>query len=143
MALRDIITKDLGWKIFSLILAVVIWLTVDTVSKESSGHPTNPLEDWELRTLSDMPVLVVSEAGDVREFKVSPDHVQVTVRANPDTPIEDLEKEVHVTVDLTDIESSRGLRKRVDVSTPPGVILESVTPEDLYVVIPPARINKE
>jgi YbbR domain-containing protein len=143
MALRNIVTKDLGWKLFSLGLAVVIWLTISAVSKESSGHITNPLEDWELRTLSDMPVLVVSEAGDARQFKVSPDHVEVTVRASPDTPIEALEKEVHVTVDLTDIESSRGLRKRVDVATPPNVTFVGVTPEDLYVVIPPQRINKQ
>jgi YbbR domain-containing protein len=143
MALRDIITRDLGWKLFSLFLAVIIWVTVKTVSQESPAQAANPLEDWEIRTLNDMPVLVVSEAEDVRQFKVSPDHVQVTVRSSPDMPLETLEREVHVTVDLTDIESSRGLRKKVDVSTPPGVILESVTPEDLYVVIPPVRTNKQ
>ena len=43
MALRDLATKDLSWKLFSLGLATVIWLTVQAVRQGQS-------DAWETRT---------------------------------------------------------------------------------------------
>jgi hypothetical protein len=34
MTLQDIITKDVGWKLFSLVLATGIWFTVRPVGRE-------------------------------------------------------------------------------------------------------------
>jgi YbbR domain-containing protein len=143
MALRDIVTKDLGWKTFSVVLAIVIWLTVKSVSSETPVTGTDPLATWATRPFTNLPVLVVSAAADVREFKVSPETVDIRVSARPETIAGISDKEIHVTVDLTDIEAARGLRKRVDVSTPTGVTVVSVVPSEVEIVVPPKSSTKK
>ena len=65
--MSDWVTKDFWWKLFSLILAVVIWLTVykireaPVISAAVAGVPL---------TYGSLPVLVVSGASDVRDFRV-------------------------------------------------------------------------
>ena len=67
--MRDWFTKDFGWKLFSLFLAVAIWLTVHKIYEEpgtasglAGGYPV---------TFANLPVLVVSAAADVRDFHVT------------------------------------------------------------------------
>jgi YbbR domain-containing protein len=133
--MRDAITKDFGWKLFSLALAVIIWLTVKAVSTENP-RDAYPLGDWGTRSFTNLPVLVVSAAADVRELKVRPDNVEVTVRGRPEIMTALQQQEIHVLVDLTDIESARGMRKRINASAPPGVTIIRVEPSEVDVVIP-------
>jgi len=138
--MRDWIIKDLGWKLFSLTLAVAIWVTVKTLSGDMpETHPVSPMGVSQSVTFTNLPVLVVSSAADVREFKVKPDAIAVTVRGRPDVIAALHQKEIHVTVDLTDVESARDLRERVDVSTPPDVTFISANPREVEVVVPPKR----
>ena len=139
MGLPAVITKDLRWKLLAFLLAMVIWGAVHNVTQNKSGAVENPLQPWESRTLAGLPVLVVSAAADVREFKVQPETIAVTVKAPPEIMAALVEKEIEAHVDLTNIESARSLRKRVVVSTPPGVVLVRVDPLDVEVVIPPRK----
>jgi YbbR domain-containing protein len=136
--MRDLLTKDLGWKLFSVALAIAIWLIVQTIRNEV-GTGVNPLGAMMTRTFNDLPVLVVSAAANVREFKVKPDAVQVTVSGRPEVVAALQEREIHVTVDLTDIESAQSLRKRIDVAVPMGVTLVRVIPADADIVMPARR----
>jgi hypothetical protein len=138
--MRNLLTKDVGWKLFSLALALGIWFTVHALSREALT-PARPLESWATRAFSDVSVLVVSAAADVREFTVRPALVQVTVSGRPEVMTALEEKEIRVTVDLTGIEAARDLKKRVDVSVPPGVTVVRVAPAELDVVVPPKREN--
>ena len=135
MATRNWITHDFVWKALSVILAVAIWLTINKIQEEPQkpGAHVNTVE----KPLDNLPVLVVSAAADVRNFRVDPETVNVTVRGQPDVLAAIQPGQVHVVVDLTDIESARDLRKRVDVSMPPGVTLVKVDPLEVNVVIPP------
>lgn len=136
MALRDIVTKDVGWKLFSVMLALAIWLIVHAISADS-GNRINPLNGSMTHTFQSVPVLAVSSVGDMRAFKVSPGAVQVTVSGKPEA-INALEtKQLHALVDLTELESARDWKKRVDVSAPPGITVISTVPTDVTVVVPP------
>lgn len=129
MWLRDFIVKDFWLKLFSLAVAVLIWVTISiAIQQENAGNS---------RTFADLPVLVVSSTADVHEFKVQPGRVEVEVRGPPSVLSKLTEKDVRVTVDLTDVEPAQSPRKRVDVSTPPGVALVRVFPADVGVVAPP------
>jgi hypothetical protein len=140
MPLRDTVTKDFGWKLLSLLMAAGIWVTVKTVSSGPAATAVvNPFEESKARPFDNLPVIVMSAAADPRSFKVRPDTVDVTVRGNPDFIDRLTEKDIHVTVDLTDIESARDLRKRVDVSVPPGITLVRVAPTDVSVIVPPKK----
>jgi YbbR domain-containing protein len=136
--MRDLLTEDFGWKLFSVALAIAIWLIVQTIRNEPVTG-ANPPGAIMTRTFNDLPVLVVSAAADVREFKVKPSAVQVTVSGRPDVVGVLAEKEIHATVDLTGIESTQSLTKRIDVSAPMEVTLLRVFPADAEVVVPPKR----
>ncbi|MGD0349317.1 MAG: CdaR family protein [Verrucomicrobiota bacterium] len=140
MALRDWFIKDLGWKLFSVVLAVTIWVTVYKI-REESGSPTTPLAGDKL-TYDDLPVLVVSAASDVRNFRVTPDTVTVTVSGPPNVMAVLQANQIRAVVDLTGIEPGKESRRRVDVSTPPEVTLLRVKPSSVDVIFPPPSGKK-
>jgi len=140
--MRDWLIKDFGWKLFSLVLAVGIWLTVHKILEESAPAPVvvppappSPVAT----TFTNLPVLIVSAAADVREFHVTPNAVTVTVSGQPEIMAALQVDQIHALVDLTDIEAARNLQRRVDISTPTGVTLVNVEPPEVDVVIPPQR----
>lgn len=133
--MRDFFTKDIGWKIFSLVLAVILYITVS----QATGSAGRPLEARAVHTYRGVPVLVMSSAADVREFKVDPDVVQVTLRGRPEILTQLQEEDIRVTVDLTGIKSAAGLKMRVHVSVPASITLVEVIPAEVDVVIPPKK----
>lgn len=133
--MRDWITKDFGWKLVSLFLAVAIWLTVHKIYEEprnSSGTAAGSTV-----TFDNLPVLIVSTAADVHDFRVAPTAVKITVSGSAEIMARLQANQVRAVVDLTDIESARDLHRLVDVSTPPGVTLVSVVPSRVAVIPPP------
>jgi YbbR domain-containing protein len=127
--MRDSFTKDIGWKIFSVILALVIWLTVHKIYEEP-GAATARTRDI---IYGDLPVLVVSEVADVHDFRVSPATVSVTVSGSPEAMSTLQANEIRATVDLT---AGKELRRKVEISTPPNVTLVSVEPSRVSVILP-------
>ncbi|MGA2854461.1 MAG: CdaR family protein [Verrucomicrobiota bacterium] len=136
MPMRHWLTKDSIWKLFSLVLAAAIWLTVHKILEESAPSPILPPRPVPM-TFTNLPVLIVSAAADVREFHVTPNAVTVSVSGRREVMAGLRADQVHALVDLTDIEAARDLRRRVDISMPAGVTLVNVEPAEVDVVIPP------
>lgn len=135
--LRGLVFHDLLLKLFSLALAVLIWFTITEVQKESSPLPRLTM-NADVRTFSGLPVLVVCSADDVRNFKITPSEVELTVQGDGRILNKLSNKDFRVTVDLTGIESVSGpLRKRVDVSTPAGVTHARPEPAEVQIRVPP------
>lgn len=138
--LRDLLIRDFWLKLFALVLAVLIWLTVSFAIRKGETSPADAMANANAERLSlQVPVLVMSTAADVRSFKVSPDKVEVIVSGDPKV-LEKLDStQIRALVDLTDIESARSLRKRIKVTIPPGVTYVSVNPEEVSIIVPPKR----
>lgn len=136
MALRDFVTKDFGWKLFSVVLAVVVWLIVHAVSEGFSGR-LDPLRRAATRTFERVPVDIVFAAADAREIKIHPKEVQVTVSGRAEVVNFLDENEIRVTVDLRGIEAAQRLRKRVIASAPLGITILGIIPREVEVVVPP------
>jgi len=136
--LRNLIVRDFWLKLFSLVLAVLIWLTVSFAIRKEG--PVAALASANSERLSmQIPVLVMSTAADVRSFKVEPSEVVVTVRGEPKLLDALQPKDIHAIVDLTDIASARDLHERIQVSTPMGITVVSVEPIEVRVIVPPNR----
>ena len=135
--LRNLITKDIGLKLFSLTLAVLIWTTVSVaIQKEVTPGTSLPMLTAE-RTFQNLPVVILSSADDIRDIKVNPKEVEVTVQGDPKILKMLTGREIRVLVDLTGIGAAHDLRKRIEVSTPAGVTHVRVEPPEVQVVYPP------
>jgi hypothetical protein len=129
--LRHLLLEDFWLKLFSLALAVLIWFTVTFVSQKEVRTDT--------RVFFSLPVTVLSAAEDVRNFKVSPSEVQVTVQGDGRTLQNLQSKDIRATVDLSGVAAARELRKRIQVSAPAGITYLRVVPQEVQVIFPPDR----
>jgi YbbR domain-containing protein len=132
MAKREWFTVDFGWKFFSVILAVAVWLTVYKIREEPESSATTGVPN----TYGDLPVLVVSATADARDFQVVPGTVSVTVSGSQEVMAVLQANQIRPFVDLTDIGSTKDLRRKVEVAAPPGVTLVGVDPPKVTVIIP-------
>jgi hypothetical protein len=129
--LRKLVFEDAGWKLFSLALAVLVWLTVTFVSQK---------DVWtDKRVFSHLPVTVLASAEDVHNFKVNPTEVEVIVQGDSRTLQNLQSKDIRPMVDLTGVGVARELRKRIEVAVPAGVTPMRVAPEEVQVIFPPDR----
>lgn len=132
--LRDLFIKDWGWKLFSLLLAVGIWLTVHKIEEPKNSEATAASSPV---TYHNLTVLIVSRTADVHLYRALPNTVSVTVSGPPEVIAVLQANEIRATVDLTEDDSVRDLKRRVDVSVPHGVKLVNIDPPRVGVIIPP------
>jgi hypothetical protein len=125
--LRELATKNLGWKVLSLGLAVAIWLTVKTAINEGVQS---------VRTFNDVPAQIVSGVTDVRTFRIVPDKVSITVRGRPEIIGVLTDREIHAFVDVTTADVSQNFNRRVQVATPIGITIVRVEPLEVAVEVP-------
>ena len=134
--LRNLIFEDFWLKLFSLVLAVLTWLTVSfTIRKETSPISALNFAAPE-RTFFNLPVVVMSSAEDVRSFRVVPNEVAVTVQGEAKILQSLQRKDIRALVDLTGLAAAGDVLKRIEISTPPGVTHVHVIPAEVKVVFP-------
>ena len=129
--LRHLFLEDILLKLFSLGLAVVVWLIVTFASQKEAG--ASP------RIFYNLPVTVLSSVEDVRNFKVRPGEVIVTVHGDAKAVQNLQSRDIRAMVDLTGVTAASDLRKRIEVSVPPGVTCMRVIPDEAKVIFPPDR----
>jgi len=134
--LRNLVLKDFWLKLFSLVVAVLIWSIVSFAIK-NEGIASLSLTPAEQRVFSNLPVVVLSSAEDVRSVHVNPKEVEVTVQGDPKLLQNLKAADIRVLLDLTGIGAAQALRKRIEVSTPPGISHVRVDPEEVQVIFPP------
>ncbi|HUC83956.1 MAG TPA: CdaR family protein [Candidatus Acidoferrales bacterium] len=132
--MRDLLFKDFGWKLFSLLLAAFIWYTVEKIVEEPKAAVISPANVQ--AQFYEVPVLVVAAVGaDRAPSQVNSNTVSVTVSGPPAVMNILQPNQIHATVDLSDFDhKSRGASRRVDVSVPWGVTVIDVEPAQLTIV---------
>jgi hypothetical protein len=136
---RNLVAKDFWLKLFSLALAILIWLTVRfSISGETTASPWLAL----LGRAPDENVVTVPvhmPPGITQNFSADPADVQVTLRGDPKI-LKNLRKEdIRAEVDLTGIESANGLLRPVQIILPQGVAYTHLTPDEVEVRVSPKQ----
>ena len=134
---HNLVTKDFWLKLFSLALAILIWLTVKfSINGETSNSPWLAL----LGRAADETVLTVPvrvPTGEKHSFNVSPTQVTVTLRGDPKQLRNLREEDVQAQVDLAGIESASGLVRHIEMILPAGVSYTRVQPNTVEVSVVP------
>ena len=127
MPLRALILDHFWLKLFSLILATLIWLAVQANLANGVLPPRKASSAEETRVFLHQPILVLSEAAEHPAVSVIPNEVAVTVRG-PIALIHELAApDIHVFVRLTEKHPfSGGLP--VHVHVPTGASVALITP---------------
>ncbi len=122
MPLRPLFLDHLWLKVFSLILATLIWLTIHANLNRDTREET--------RHFDHVPVGLLSEPAEDRAFVVDPDHVSVTVKG-PKAIIDGL-VEIHAYVELASHAGNTG-NYTVEALTPAGVTVVHFAPRTVFV----------
>ena len=136
--LRNLIVPDFYLKLFSFVLAVLTWFAVNSMANPKEGSPVAALSlaPSERVVFSNLPVIVLSSAGDVRDFRVEPKEIEATVQGDSRTLRALQGRDIQVQVDLRGIGAAHDFRKRIEVQTPAGVTVVRVVPEEVQVTFP-------
>ena len=135
--MRELFIKDWGWKLFSLLLAVAIWLTVHRILLESTTASAESGASTTL-TYGSLPVTIVSAVASVRDYHLLQPAVAVTVSGSPEVIGKLQANQIHATVNLTDTSTVNTQKQRVEVAVPAGITVVSIQPENIG-VIPPLK----
>jgi YbbR domain-containing protein len=137
--LRNLVFRDFWLKLFSLTLAILIWQTVSfAIRKEVMPVGTRGAATSE-RTFFSVPIVALSTDVDVREFRMRPAEVEITVRGETRLLEELQSRDIRAVVDLTGLDLTQDVRRRVEVIAPIGVTHMRVAPEEVQVIAPPAK----
>ena len=128
--IRDLLLKDWGWKMFSLLLAAAIWLTVHRILEPENALLAGRTSTLTFDTLTVQPV---SSTSDVRFYRVVPPVVRVTVSGPPEVMNQLQQSQVEAEVNLT---GAVGATAPVDIIAPPNVTLVAVEPQTASILAP-------
>jgi hypothetical protein len=136
MAFRDYILDRFWLKLFSFILATLIWFTVHNIQSEAR-ITTNPFQRVETRDF-DRTIRIVTLPTNRKWFDVKPFQIRITVRANSSVLDRIRQSDLQPNVILTDPPDVATLYSIEVKNIPPNVKIESIKPPS--VTVEPARL---
>ena len=126
MLARDLILNHFWLKLFSLVLAALIWLAI-RANLSSEAPPAKAMQTEAVREFPQCPVLLMAFAADRRPFKVEPSQVSVTIRGPVARVAQLQDHELHAYVQWQPGRSPAGLWA-VEVHAPHGLEVIHVQP---------------
>ncbi|MBI5800629.1 MAG: hypothetical protein HZA92_07865 [Verrucomicrobia bacterium] len=128
MSARDAILQNFWLKLFSLVLATMIWFAI--FGAQNNLRPDRPVLGTVTRKFEHVPITVMKSAADLRAFRVEPGTVEVTV-SGPLAKVQALTpRQLEVFISLTDVNDTAGLNKKILVHVPPDIALLNVSPTE-------------
>lgn len=128
MSARDAILQNFWLKLFSLVLATMIWFAI--FGAQNNLRVDRPVLGTVTRKLELVPITVMKSAADLRAFKVEPSAVEITV-SGPIAKVQALTpQQVEVFINLTDMSDTVGPTKKILVHLPADIALLGVAPTE-------------
>ncbi len=136
MSLRAFIQHNFWLKLFSLLLATLIWFAINFGIERIENElqlPQNPITNPATKENLNIPVRVLTRPGDPRIFKVEPEEVIVSITGEAAILKNVSSKTIAVFVDLTNVRSQRETNQQVRLDIPVGVTVINVSPRAVNV----------
>ncbi len=126
MAWHRFITRNLGWKVVSVVLATLVWSLIhfNTSDTLRFGQP---------KTFDAVPIHVLTPAADACTFQVEPPSVRLSVSGRSEDIARLRLSDVLVFVNLDNIPDVEAYRE-VEVHLPPRVALTALVPNQVRVI---------
>jgi hypothetical protein len=128
MSLRTLILHNFWLKLFSIVLATVIWLAIHS-SIHDEPNANKSLTPEYVR----VPVLVRTAPGDKRVFRVTPDEVVVTAVGKDPALFQTTRKDIRVNLDLRGFNVREAPSQRLKADAPPDIIVLEILPSTVEV----------
>ena len=132
MAFKDYLFNNLGWKLLSLLFAVLIWLVVHSSKQGELRSAAGPVA-FGKQVVKAFPVALLTSTASTHRIRVQPATVQVTLSGDLLVMERLRESDVEVFVRLVDAVEAPALWKRVQVRVPAGVDVLKVEPPQVRV----------
>jgi YbbR domain-containing protein len=140
MAARDLIVNNFWWKLLSVFLAVLTWITIDaSLHREVDQTPVITSSHREFR---DVPVTILTSPYNTNEYRVNPVAVFVDISGNADVLKKLQTQQLLAFVDASRMQDEKEVRCDIRVQTRLDVHVEKVDPgyADVERITPPKPV---
>ncbi len=133
MALRQFIQHNFWLKLFSLMLAVVIWFSIKYGIQADISFGQNIVTNPVVEESRAIPIQILTQSGDARVFKVSPEYVRITCTGESAI----LRKyrahlDFKAYIDLTDMQKKER-EQEIKIHVPSGITVLRILPRSAIV----------
>jgi len=132
MTLRDLFLRNFWVKLLSVVLATVIWIAINGFQADLSP-PSPPIINPAVQDSMPLVVNVLTQSGDARIFKVTPEKVLVTVTGESAVLRKYSRRDFRAYVDLTTIRTNEPPSQEVRIHGPDRVTVLNITPQAVNV----------
>jgi hypothetical protein len=135
MASPNFILNNFRWKLLSLLLAGLAWLTIEAEFQKDETRKMDSLESPVItsshRTFPTIPLVLMTSATDTNRFKTSPLTVSVELSGTAEVLGRLMPGDVEALVDATDVDGETQFRRKIRVNIPQDlrVVVVSATPQ--------------
>jgi YbbR domain-containing protein len=136
MPARNLILHNFWWKLLSLFLAALLWLTIN-ISFQKNERETMAAREVETesrRQFYGIPIALLTSSGNSNRFAVKPELVSVDVASKDNAALDDLQPRlVQAFVDVSDAEDEKEFRKPVQIHVPQDFVVIAINPTNASV----------
>ena len=127
MALRDYIVNNFWWKLLSLLLAALTWLTIRTAFERDQSLQDSPVVSSSKRSFPALPVTLLTSPANLNRYRVDPSTVSVEVNGTETELKKLVEKDIHLYVDISDIGDEKQVRRKIETQAPRDLKVTSLS----------------
>jgi YbbR domain-containing protein len=128
MALRDIVVHNFWWKLLSLLLAALTWLTIETALRREQMLRQTPVIGSFSRTFPSIPITLLTASTNANHFRIDPSTVSVDVSGPADQLQKLQERDIHVYIDLSDVGDEKLVRRTIQAQVPKDLKVDNLNP---------------
>jgi YbbR domain-containing protein len=128
MAARDYILNNFWWKLLSLLLAALTWLTIKTAFERDQNLRETPVVTESKRSFPAIPITLMTAASNLSGYRVEPATAAIELGGTLAQLSKLQERDIHVYVDVSDAGDEKRFRRPIQVRVPDNIEVTRQSP---------------